>query len=104
MGNKLKPGNMDIQNTSPPPATIDDMAGSMADTMDHELDRLLKAANLPGLSFDTTDRDVRGRRRLFVAIARGVVIHLQQNQAAFGIAVPAAVPANISPTIATDGV
>jgi hypothetical protein len=60
-----------------------DFAGSMADRMDRELDRLMRvddpAGKEVGLSFDDTDKDVRARRRLFVAIARGIVLHLQDN-------------------------
>ncbi|HEY0104922.1 MAG TPA: hypothetical protein VGB91_02475 [Rhizomicrobium sp.] len=97
----LKPGNMDIDPLHP---RTDDMSGSIADAMDHEFDRLLRAAQLPGLTFDMTDRAVRDRRRLFVAIARGLVIHLKQNSAAFSVIVPAPLPAKVGASIATDGV
>jgi hypothetical protein len=41
---------------------------------------------LPPLSMDASDRSVRDRRRLFVAIARGVVRHLAENPDAFVLA------------------
>ena len=60
-----------------------DFAGSMADRMDRELDRLMKVddpiGQEQGLSFDDSDKGVRARRRLFVAIARGIVLHLQDH-------------------------
>ena len=40
---------------------------------------------LPPLSMDASDQSVRDRRRLFVAIARGVVKHLADNPGAFAI-------------------
>ena len=40
---------------------------------------------LPPLSMDASDPSVRDRRRLFVAIARGVVKHLADNPGAFAI-------------------
>ncbi|HEX8168744.1 MAG TPA: hypothetical protein VF601_23530 [Beijerinckiaceae bacterium] len=77
------------------PATHDDYSDfidSMADRMDHELDRLMRLddpiGGEIGLSFDNTDKDVRARRRLFVAIARGVVLHLRDRHDAIAVNVP----------------
>jgi len=78
LGTALKPGNMNP----------DDLVGSMADTIDREFDQLLRNDGLPGLSFDMSERMVRDRRRMFVAIARGVVKHLVDNADAFSIGVP----------------
>jgi hypothetical protein len=75
VGNELKPGNMNP----------DDMVNSMAEQIDLEFDKLLQADGLQKLSFDMTDRMVRDRRRLFVAIARGVVQHLVANADAFSV-------------------
>jgi hypothetical protein len=64
--------------------------GSLADLMDRELDRLLRldTPNI-GLSFKNGDLDVRARRRLFVAIARGVLLYLASNNDAIDITVHA---------------
>ena len=68
---------------------FNDLDGSLADLIDHELDRLLQLDSQPGLSFDTSDQEVRARRRLFVAIARGVLLYLARNNDAIDITVPA---------------
>lgn len=95
----LKPGNMDIT------LNVDDLTDSIAETIDFEYDRLLKAANLPRLTFDMTDKTVRDRRRLFTAIARGIVIHLAKQPVAFTVTVPnVALPVTVDTAIATDGV
>jgi hypothetical protein len=82
MGNTLKPGNLigkDATNYAP-------FAGSMAETIETELDALMRGDGLPGLNMDLSDQSVRDRRRLFVAIARGVVLHLAANADAFVLA------------------
>jgi len=71
---------------------------SMADMIDKEFDKLLKADQLTGLSFDMTERMVRDRRRLFVAIARGVVMHLVNKNAVFAVTVEQ-LPATVEPNI-----
>ncbi len=75
MGTTLKPGNMGDG--------FDDTDNSIAETMDLELDRMLREEGHVGLSFDMNDHDVRSRRRLVVAIARGMVKHLKDNPDAF---------------------
>jgi hypothetical protein len=75
--------------------------GSMADFVDRELDRLMQLDGLTGLSFDTNDRDVRARRRLFVAIARGVLVYLHQN--ADAVDVPILGNVTVHPTINVTG-
>lgn len=83
MANKLKPG--DFKDL-----VVEDYGGffgSMAATMDAELNRLLDLDDLPQLPTDLNDKDVRARRRLFVAIARGVVRHLVDNPDAFDVSV-----------------
>jgi hypothetical protein len=98
MTTPLNPGDL---TTDPLDYTRFD--GSLADLIDHELDRLLRL-DTPGsgLSFDDADRDVRARRRLFVAIARGVLLYLARNPDAIDIAVPA-VPATVNPVIDVAG-
>ena len=55
---------------------------SMADEMDKALNALLTTDGLPdAATMDPNDQEVRDRRRLFVAIARGVVDHLVRQQA-----------------------
>lgn len=61
------------------PGTLDDFPDSMAAAIEQELNVQLLADQLPGLPMDD-DQDVRDRRRLFVAIARGVVGYLHANQ------------------------
>ena len=55
-----------------------------------------------GLSFDDGDRDVRARRRLFVAIARGVLLYLARNPDAIDITVPT-IPSTVNPVIDVAG-
>jgi hypothetical protein len=61
------------------PGSLDDFGNSMAAAIESELNTLLVADGLPGLP-GAPAQDVRDRRRLFVAIARGVVRHLRDNQ------------------------
>ena len=98
----LKPGNMNMGPAKPP---VDDLADSIAEAIDFEYDRLLRAADLQGLTFDMTDSAVRDRRRFLVAIARGLVIHLTQHSTAFTVTVPdIALPVTLGASVATDGV
>lgn len=55
-----------------------DFTGSMAAAIESELNRLLSNDDLPTLP-DDDSQETRDRRRLFVAIARGVVRHLAEN-------------------------
>jgi hypothetical protein len=70
MGDKLKAG------------TLDDFGGSLAELIEQRLDAMLQTDGLPGLPSGPADQ-VRDRRRLFVAIAQGVVQHLKDNPNAF---------------------
>ncbi len=94
MTTPLNPGDRNTEFT--------DLDGSLADLIDHELDNLLKLDAQPGLSFDTGNDEVRARRRLFVAIARGVLLYLARNPDAFDITVPA-VGATVHPVIHVAG-
>jgi hypothetical protein len=83
--NRLKPGHF-----TPRPAGTDTYdysgwVGSMAAEIEAALDDLLSVDGLPGLKHGTADAEVRDRRRLFVAIARGVVLHLRKNEDAFSV-------------------
>lgn len=62
------------------PGTLDDFGASLAEEIEGQLNATLLADGLPGLPMDDTP-ERRDRRRLFVAIARGVVRHLALHQA-----------------------
>ena len=62
-------------------AAPDDFTGSMAEAIENELNRLLINDGLPSLP-DDDSQETRDRRRLFVAVARGVVRHLAENHTA----------------------
>ena len=79
----LRPGNFRQTQTD-----YTDYVNSMAAAMDDELDKLLLLDAMPPLNNDNSDREVRARRRLFVAIARGVVRHLKEQETAFRITLP----------------
>ncbi len=68
---------------------------SMAAEIERQLNRLLEIDDLPRLPGDPNqahptedDREVRDRRRLFVAIARAVVKHLNDHRLDIDIEVP----------------
>lgn len=80
----IKPGNL----KDPDFEDYGDYVGSMAAEIEEELNELLKGDDLSPLSLDPKDREVRDRRRLFVAIARGVVRHLVEQANAIDIPRP----------------
>lgn len=61
-----------------------EFAGSMAEAMEVALNQLLSDTGKPTVPTDDSD-EVRDRRILFVAIARGVIDHLVDNEDAFTI-------------------
>ncbi|WP_018185014.1 hypothetical protein [Kaistia granuli] len=79
----LRAGNFRANETD-----YTDYVNSMAAAMDAELNALLLLDGMPGLNVDDNDREVRARRRLFVAIARGVVRHMKEQETAFRITLP----------------
>lgn len=79
----IKPGNFTVVAND-----FSEFANSMAERIEDELDTLLALDNLPTLPTDPNDREVRDRRRLFVAIARGVVRHLVDHRTEIDIEVP----------------
>jgi hypothetical protein len=81
MGTKLKAGNLTPSPDPNDPAFVD----SMAHEIEKQLNTLMTNDGLPALSMDASDQSVRDRRRLIVAIARGVVQHLADNPGAFVI-------------------
>jgi hypothetical protein len=81
MGTTLKAGNLTASTSPNDPAFLD----SMAQEIETQLDTLMTNDGLPPLSMDASDKSVRDRRRLIVAIARGVVKHIADNPGAFVI-------------------
>ena len=77
----IKPGGMgSLGQAEPPP----DFAGSMAQAIEEQLNALLLADGLAELPRENTP-EVRDRRRLFVAISRGIVQHLNAQRAAITV-------------------
>jgi len=68
----------DPVNVRPP-----DFANSMADAMDTAFHNLLSAEGMKTFDVDTNSKEARDRRRLFVAIAQGILRHLTDNAGAF---------------------
>lgn len=81
MGTELKAGNLTSSTNVDDPAFVN----SMAQEIESALNTLMTNDGLPPLSIDPSDKSVRDRRRLIVAIARGVVKHLHDNPGAFAI-------------------
>jgi hypothetical protein len=81
MPTQLKPGAM-----GPPdwPVTPPEFADSMAAAIEAEFNGLLQEDGLPLLPMDNS-RETRDRRRLFVAIARGVLRHLDERRTAITV-------------------
>ncbi len=68
------------------PGTNQDFANSMAAAMEQAFNQLLTADGKATLPIDPSKDETRDRRRLFAAIAQGVVAHLRDNPDAFHIA------------------
>lgn len=94
MGEHLKPGKLKTNRSD---YTL--FTDSMASAIEEELNSMMIEDQVPALNMDENDDSVRDRRRLFVAIARGVVRHLEENKDAIKIALPEAIelPKNITP-------
>jgi hypothetical protein len=67
------------------PGSLASFSNSMADAIEFELNKLMKSDGLPELNMDASDPTVRDRRRFFVAIARGVVAHLENRKDAIKV-------------------
>ena len=72
----LRPGGMGLTGGSTKPS---DFAGSMADAMEAALNTLLANDKINQFEVNTNSDEARARRRMFVAIAQGVVKHLKDN-------------------------
>lgn len=80
MSHEWKPGNLTHTQND-----YSQFVNSMASAIEQELNNLMVMDGLPALSMDANDESIRDRRRLFVAIARGVVKHLVDNKNAIDI-------------------
>ena len=79
----IKPGNFSSNQTN-----YTAFYNSMAEEIETQLNDLLTLDGLPPLLADESNREVRDRRRLFVAIARAVVKHLDDRKDFIDIPVP----------------
>jgi hypothetical protein len=93
----IKPGNF-VSN----PTDYSRFVDSMADEMDRALRDLMALDGLPPLRMDPNDRETRDRRRLFVAIARGVARHLDDRADSFKITLPGPGSVVVTPNIDVD--
>lgn len=93
----LKPGRM---GSSAAPVTPAEFAGSMAEAIENAYWSSLAADGKDTFDRSTNAETDRDRRRIFVAIAQGVIGFLAQNDDAFRVVGPA-VPANTTIDIRT---
>ncbi len=96
----LKPGALPVDLGG---GTFDDSPynGSLAAQIEQELNLLLAADGLQTLPLDNT-QESRDRRRLFVAIARGMVRHLRDQQTAIDVKVTV-LPSTVHPVLNVSG-
>jgi hypothetical protein len=80
----IKPGRMGSPDWPSTPAVY---ADSMAAQIEAAFNALLAEEGLPRMP-DDNSKDSRDRRRLFVAIARGIVRHLDEHRDAITVTVP----------------
>ena len=90
----IRPGNFTLVKND---YTL--FVNSMADEMDKALRDLMILDGLPPLKTDPNDPETRDRRRLFVAIARGIAKHLNDQESAFRITLPGPGPVVVTPDI-----
>jgi hypothetical protein len=67
------------------PGSLANFSNSMAAEIESELNTMMVADGLPPMSMDASDQSVRDRRRFFIAIARGVVRHIEDRKAAIQV-------------------
>jgi hypothetical protein len=72
----LIPGGMGPTGGSAKPG---EFVGSMAEAMENALNDLLSNDGINRFEVNTNSEEARARRRIFVAIAQGVLSHLQHN-------------------------
>jgi len=74
----------------------------MADAMDTAFRSLLVAEGMNGFDLNTNSKEARDRRRIFVAIAQGVVRHLKDHGGALTVVNAANVPTGETIRVETD--
>jgi hypothetical protein len=89
--------------SEPQGAKPGDFVSSMADAMDTAFHELLSAEPMGTFETDTNTKEARDRRRLFVAIAQGIVRHLKDNAGALLIKDASNNVVNIHIDIQVDG-
>ena len=67
------------------PGSNQDFGGSMAEAIEKAFNQLLQKDGKDPLPIDPPTAETQDRRRLFAAIAQGVVAHLRDNPDAFQI-------------------
>jgi len=97
----LRPGNMGSP-TEPANAKPVDFVNSMADAMDTAFNSLLQQEG-SHFELNTNSKEARDRRRIFVAVAQGVVRHLKDNSHALRVVTARDVPTGERLVIDTDG-
>lgn len=81
---QLRPGKMGSAS-DPANAKPVDFANSMADAMDAAFHQLLLLEGMKTFEVNTNSREARDRRRMFVAIAQGIVRHLKDHGTALTV-------------------
>jgi len=94
----IKPGRMGSPASAGTPAVF---ADSMAAQIEAAFNALLAEEDLPRVP-DDNSKESRDRRRLFVAIARGLVRHLDEHREAITVTVPDG-GGTVSPEFDIDG-
>jgi hypothetical protein len=84
MPDQIKPGQMGSPAAANTPSVF---ADSMAAHIEAAFNALLQQEDLPRMP-DDNSKESRDRRRLFVAIARGIVRHLDEHRTAITVTVP----------------
>jgi hypothetical protein len=95
----IKPGAMGSRSDADKPA---DFAGSMAEAMENAFNASLSDDGMKTFHVDTNTQEARDRRRIFVAIATGLVQYLKHNSAALEILNAAHLPTGETIVVHTD--
>jgi hypothetical protein len=96
----IKPGAMGSKadpNTKPP-----EFAGSMAEAIENALNDALSGDAMKTFTVNTNTQEVRDRRRLFVAVAVGVVAYLKHNASALEVLNMSNLPSGDHIVVSTD--
>jgi hypothetical protein len=99
MANQFKPGGMGSKAGGPTPA---EFQNSLAASIENALNTLLKNDGFDTLP-DNNLEEARHRRRVFVAIAQGVIRHLKDNSDALLIVDAANKPTGEKIQVQVDG-